>query len=76
MRLIQKAKKICELTLYHCPRKGKKSDRLIVKCADCKSKLDIYYPIVGDKHDDLFEIGGVIGTKSQWLKAFKVAGLV
>ena len=58
-------------------RKGRTkvhSDRLLIKCGDCKNKLEIYY----DREDkeNLLEIGGVIGTRQEWIKIFKEINLI
>lgn len=39
-------------------------------------KLEVYAMRAGDKEDDLYEIGGVIGTRAEFRKLFKTAGIL
>lgn len=41
---------------------GKMSPRYLIKCGDCKNKLEIYYG-----EEDL-EINGVLASKKEWKK--------
>lgn len=49
--------------------------KFIVSChMDC-NKLVIYAPKLDDNVDDLYEIGDVLGTRSEWADLFKQAGI-
>lgn len=75
-KLVKKAADSGKLSILLTPAKGKRSAKMTLKCFDCKSKLDIYYTELGSKDNDLFEIGGVIATRSEWCEAFVRIGLV
>ena len=49
-------------SIFHRKSKGKISPRYLIKCGDCKNKLEIYH---GD--EDL-EINGVLASKKEWKK--------
>ena len=53
---------------------NKKSKCVVVKCScGCKRVVKIYYP---EKiKDDLFEIGGVLGTRDEWERLLERVGL-
>lgn len=46
--------------------RGKKGSRYLVRCDDCKARLEIYPPDFNDPEDELLEIGGVIGKVEEW----------
>lgn len=55
-----------KLRIWYRKRKGKKSDRYLIKCGCCNySKIEIYPAF--DK-DDGIEIGGVSASKAEWRK--------
>ncbi|MDP9254547.1 MAG: hypothetical protein M3O66_06390 [Verrucomicrobiota bacterium] len=48
--------------VYHRKARGKQSARLLIKCGDCASKVEIYY---GPDGEDL-EIAGVLASVENW----------
>lgn len=46
--------------------RGKKGSRYLVRCDDCKARLEIYPPDFNDPKDELLEVGGVLGTVEEW----------
>jgi hypothetical protein len=48
--------------IYHRKAQGRKSARLLIKCADCDCKFEIYY---GPDGEDL-EIAGVLASIERW----------
>lgn len=42
---------------------------------NCK-KLKVYAPMKKDRKDDLYEIDGVFGTRAEFRKLFRMAGII
>lgn len=47
--------------------------RIKVSCEDCSEVLHIYAPTLKD--DDLYEVGGVLASRSEWSKLFRRIGI-
>lgn len=60
-----------QMRVWNRKRKGLKSNRLLLKCGDCDEHLQIHYPDLSDKSDDLIEIGGVSASRKNWIDILK-----
>jgi len=56
-----------------------KGSRLLVRCGDCESRLEMYYTEDSvdrpDQEDDDLEINGVYATRAEWREILKRVGL-
>lgn len=60
--------------IYRRKKRGRKSERLLVKCGDCDKQIEIYPDC--DPADGMIEIGGVLAHKTHWIMIFKEAGIL
>lgn len=84
-KFLQKDKEYFGTSIPRCwwkKKKGKMSQRVLVKCGDCDNTIEIYYDKEKSNNkieqaiNDQVEIGGVLATKKWWKELFKEIGII